>query len=82
MDDAGTWLGEKQSYQVKGTHDWTRIQTVVDNAPANTKKIRVSVGLNAGTGTAYFDGIQLEKGSVLSAYNLVENAGFEQKMDA
>lgn len=46
------------------------------------KKIRVSVGLNAGTGTAYFDGIQLEKGSVLSAYNLVENAGFEQKMDA
>jgi hypothetical protein len=25
----------------------------------------VSVGLNSGSGTAYFDGVQLEKGTVL-----------------
>lgn len=38
----------------------------------------MSVGLNVGSGTAYFDGIQLEKGTVLSAYNLVDNSSFER----
>lgn len=42
------------------------------------QRIKVSVGLNAGTGTAYFDGVQLEKGTSLSAYNLVENSSFER----
>ncbi|MGM0879095.1 MAG: DNRLRE domain-containing protein [Bacillota bacterium] len=78
LDSTGAWISEKPAYQLKGTHDWTRIQAVVDNVPANTANIRVSVGLNAGTGTAYFDGIQLEKGTVLSTYNLVGNSSFER----
>ncbi|TDL76108.1 DNRLRE domain-containing protein [Peribacillus frigoritolerans] len=82
LDSTGTWISEKPAYQLKGTHDWTRIQAVVDNVPANTANIRVSVGLNAGTGTAYFDGIQLEKGTVLSAYNHVENSSFERNTGA
>jgi RHS repeat-associated protein len=79
FDTAGNWLGQQVSYQLAGTQDWTRIQTVVDNIPANTVNINVAVGLNAGSGTAYFDGIQLEKGTVLSAYNLVENSSLERK---
>lgn len=78
LDSTGAWISEKPAYQLKGTQDWTRIQAVIDSVPANTAYIRVSVGLNAGSGTAYFDGIQLEKGTVLSAYNLVDNSSFER----
>jgi hypothetical protein len=41
FNSTGRWLGEQQAYQLKGTHDWTRIQAVVDNVPANTANIRV-----------------------------------------
>ncbi|WP_251032308.1 RHS repeat domain-containing protein [Mesobacillus foraminis] len=75
------WLGQKISYGLKGTHDWTRVQAVVKDLPENTSTIRISVGMDAGTGTAYFDGIQLEKGSVVGAYNLVDNSSFERKLN-
>lgn len=78
FDDQNNWLGQEFSSGLKGTHDWTRLQTVIDNVPTNTKKISVAVGLNAGSGTAYFDGVQMEKGTTLSAYNLVENSSFEK----
>ncbi|WP_260472071.1 DNRLRE domain-containing protein [Bacillus canaveralius] len=81
FDDQNNWLGQSSSPQLKGTHDWTRLQAVIDTAPANTTKISVSAGLNPGTGTAYFDGVQLEKGTTISAYNLVENSSFERDTD-
>ena len=57
-DSLNNWLGQQTAYQLQGTHDWTRVQAVVDSVPTNTTQIKVLVGLNAGTGTAYFDGIQ------------------------
>jgi RHS repeat-associated protein len=81
FDGQNNWLGQEFSSSLKGTHDWTRLQTVIDNVPTNTKKISVAVGLNAGSGTAYFDGIQLEKGTTLASYNLVENSSFEKYQD-
>ncbi len=81
-DVNGNWLGQQTAYQLQGTNDWTRVQAVVDNIPANTAKIQATVGLNAGSGTAYFDGVQLEKGAVLSAYNLVDNSSFERDSNA
>jgi YD repeat-containing protein len=81
FDDQNNWLGQEFSSSVKGSQDWTRLQTVIDSVPANTKKITVAVGLNAGSGTAYFDGIQLEKETTLSAYNLVDNSSFERYQD-
>jgi RHS repeat-associated protein len=78
LDSTGGWISEKQAYTLKGTQDWTRIQAVIDSVPANTASIRVSVGLSAGSGTAYFDGVQLEKGTTLSAYNFVDNSSFER----
>jgi RHS repeat-associated protein len=77
-DNNNNWLGQSASNCIKGTNDWTRLQAVVNTIPANTTKIRATVGMNAGTGTAYFDGVQLEKGTVLSAYNLVDNSSFER----
>jgi len=65
------------SFGLKGSQDWTRVQAVVSDVPDQTDTILVSFGLNAGAGTAYFDGVQLEKGSTLAAYNLVENSSFE-----
>ncbi len=76
------WISQQVSYALKGTHDWTRVQAVVDSIPAGTAKIKVSVGMDPGTGTAYFDGIQLEKGTVLSAYNLLDNSSFERDANA
>ncbi len=81
-NDVNTWLGQKTAYKLKGTHDWTRVQEVIDTVPSGTTKIRTSVGMDAGTGTATFDGIQLEKGTVVSSYNLVENAGFERDVNS
>ncbi|WHX59892.1 DNRLRE domain-containing protein [Peribacillus frigoritolerans] len=81
FDDQNNWLGQEFSSGLKGTHDWTRLQTVIDNVPANTKKISVAVGLNAGSGTANFEGVQLEKGTNLSAYNLVDNSSIERYQD-
>jgi RHS repeat-associated protein len=80
FDDSNNWLGFSMSYGIKGTHDWARLQLVIDNenVPSGTKKIRVAVGMDASLGTAYFDGVQIEKGTVLGAYNLVENSSFER----
>ncbi|WP_240903755.1 DNRLRE domain-containing protein [Chengkuizengella sediminis] len=72
------WLGQTFSYGLKGTHDWTRMQAVIDDVPANTAYIRAGLDFGPGTGKAYFDGIQIEKGTILSAYNLVENSSFEK----
>ncbi|WP_207671425.1 hypothetical protein [Clostridium thermarum] len=77
-DANNVWKGHTYGYYLKGTHDWTRVFAAIDSAPAGTTQIAASVGMNAGAGTAYFDGIQLEKGTIVSAYSLVENAGFEK----
>lgn len=75
---SNTWLGQRNSYGLTGTHDWTRLQTVISDIPAGTVKIRLSAALDAGQGTAYFDAIQFEKGNVVSAYNQIENSSFEK----
>ncbi|QUI24512.1 DNRLRE domain-containing protein [Vallitalea pronyensis] len=76
------WLGQEFGNALKGTHDWTRIHSIINEIPAGTSKVRASVGLNAGTGAVYFDGIQLEKGSIVSKYNFIDNAGFEKDVDS
>ncbi|MHB1452994.1 MAG: RICIN domain-containing protein [Saccharofermentanales bacterium] len=38
----------------------------------------VFVGLFNSTGTAYIDGVQMEKGASMNQYNLVENSSFER----
>jgi RHS repeat-associated protein len=78
LDASNNWLGQRTSYGITGTHDWARFQTIVTTVPVNTVSLRISVGLDPGQGTAYFDSIQLEKGNVVSAYNLIENSSFER----
>lgn len=78
LNASGNSIGQTYAYGLRGTHDWTRVHVVTGTPPIGTASIRVAVGLNdADTGTAYFDGIQLEMGYVLSAYNFVNNPSFE-----
>ena len=55
---------------------WRRV-SVTFTVPSNSNKIRVNIALKAATGTAYFDGIQLEKAKTAGSYNLLENSSFE-----
>jgi RHS repeat-associated protein len=83
LSSSGNVIAEKVSYQLTGTHDWTRVQVAIHDLPnmSVVTHLRVSVEIDSGSGTAYFDGIQLEKGAVLSSYNLLENGGFDRDED-
>lgn len=57
---------------------WRRI-SVTFTTEADAERIRAGMAIINATGTAYFDGLQLEEGSTLSAYNMIENPSFEKK---
>ena len=79
-DINGNWIGEINSTRIGGTTDWTKVQLILGshNVPAGTHAIYAGVTRTPSTGTSWFDAIQLEVGSIESAYNLVENASFEK----
>lgn len=54
---------------------WRRISYTFTLSTTTT--LCVGGGIRSATGTAYFDCFQLEKGSYVSDYNLVENGGFD-----
>ncbi len=49
--------------------------------PEDTESVSVYLLLRNATGTAYFDGLQLESGSSRNSYNMLENSSFEQVSD-
>lgn len=55
---------------------WQRVSKTF-TVPSNSSKTRVNLALRQSTGTAYFDGIQLEEYSVANDCNLLENGGLE-----
>jgi RHS repeat-associated protein len=64
----------KETQGINGTKDWQRIQhtfTVPSDAADGSVCIRVN--LLQETGTAYFDSMQLETGSIANRYNLIDN---------
>lgn len=66
-----------ESQNVSGTAEWERIEvkfSVPGDSASNT--VYVAAGITEETGVAYFDALQLEKGSIANRYNLVENADF------
>ena len=56
---------------------WQRVSTTF-KVPENSSKTRINLALKQSTGTAYFDGIQLESYTVANNYNMLENSGFEK----
>ncbi|MBS3902641.1 MAG: DNRLRE domain-containing protein [Dethiobacter sp.] len=78
-NSSGAWLGEVVGTRLGGTRDWTRLHLAVnsENLPAGTAFLGAGFTTTPMTGTVYFDDAQLEKGTVLTNYNLVENSGME-----
>ena len=63
---------------VTGTTDWTRYSvsfTIPSNSASSTAYIYAF--LWGSTGTAYFDCLQLEEGSIANRYNIIDNADFD-----
>ena len=60
-----------------GINDGWQKLSVTFTVPTGVTRCYVAFGFDSAKGTAYFDGVQLEKGDVANDYNLIENAGFE-----
>ncbi len=56
---------------------WQRV-SVTFTVPDNSKYTKINLALCGSTGTAYFDGIQVENYNVANDYNMLENAGLEE----
>jgi len=83
-NSSGSFLGEVKSPQLKTANDWTRLNLVLtpDQVPVGTAKIKPALAMDAASGTACFDGIQLEEGANQSAYNYLSNSSFERDANA
>lgn len=74
QDNAGAWV-RVDSNCISGTNDWARYElkfTLPSDSASNIVYARA--GIIEEIGTAYFDCLQLEEGSIANRYNLVENA--------
>lgn len=75
-------FNQYNSEHITGTTDkninngWQRIYTTF-TVPENTTNSCVYLAVRGTTGTAYFDGVQLEDGDVPNKYNLLQNSNFE-----
>jgi len=75
-NSADTWL-ETQSSYVSGSNDWERVQvTFTIPSDATSAVVIVRTAIANESGTAYFDCLQLEDGSIANRYNLIENPDF------
>ena len=74
-DSSGNIVFEK-SEKINTVKDWQK-STLTFNYPSNAQgDFKVYVGIQNATGTAYFDGIQLEEGETANTFNLIENSNF------
>lgn len=55
---------------------WQRVSKTF-TIPNNSNYTRLNLALRKSTGTAYFDGIQIEEYGIANDVNLLENSGFE-----
>ena len=63
-----------------GTNGWKRI-SLTFTVPSGTTYVSVYGGLSYANGTAWFDCFQLETGSVMNPYNMLENNDFLYSSD-
>ncbi len=61
----------------KINNGWRRL-SVTTTLPSDATGVYAFLELRSVTGTAYFDGLQLETGSVANSCNLLENSSFEK----
>ncbi|WP_457945427.1 DNRLRE domain-containing protein [Caproiciproducens sp. LBM24188] len=73
--NGSTSLGTVNGKGLSGDNDWQR-NSVTFTVPTGTTRTEVYCGLSYANGTAWFDCLQLETGSVMNLYNMLENSDF------
>lgn len=78
----GTWTKFYSDYVYGNTdasidNGWQRV-SVTFTVPTNSQMTRINLALAGETGTAYFDGLQVESYLNVNDYNMLENSGFEK----
>ncbi|MDV3426779.1 MAG: DNRLRE domain-containing protein, partial [Bacillota bacterium] len=64
-----------RSEHLTGTNDWTRLQvTFTLPSDSTSTSVLFRVGLENESGTAYFDCMQAEDGTIANRYNILENS--------
>lgn len=75
----GQYVSSNWAEHTAKTDGWER-KSVTFNVPSGCQ-VRLIVGFSAGgSGTVWYDDLQLEKGEGTSTFNLVENSGFTNNM--
>lgn len=78
----GDYSLQYYKHNIISNNSFTRYFVTVDlTGQSGSQTFGVIVGIERAKGVAYFDGLQLEEGSSVNSYNLVENAGFEDTTD-
>ncbi len=78
----GTWTKFYSDYVYGNTdasidNGWQRV-SVTFTVPTNSQMTRINLALAGETGTAYFDGLQVESYLNVNDYNMLENSGLEK----
>lgn len=76
----GTETIIKYSEFVTGNKDWDKYSITFDYPSDASWGVGIGVGITNTTGTAYFDGIQVEEGNAANTYNLIENSNFSNAL--
>ena len=66
---------------MKVNDGWRRV-SVTFTTPSDIEYVRFNGIIRGATGSAYFDGLQLEEGSTPSPYNMMENGDMERVSDS
>ena len=77
------WIFNEYS-RLTGTHDWTKRQLTFTTGHSTSFVLVFLEVVHEQLdtrGSAWFDHIQIERGHVSTAYNLVENSSFEEGLD-
>ncbi|MBE6885676.1 MAG: hypothetical protein E7486_01900, partial [Ruminococcaceae bacterium] len=70
----GSWAFHR-SNPIKSASDWTRVSHTY-TVPDDVVELYVTLGFENASGTAYFDNVQVEKGTVVNQYNMLDNGHF------
>ena len=80
-DSSGSYTRSYSDYitgsSATGYNEGWRKVSLTFTVPENAQEVRVYTLLRNATGTAYFDGLQLEIGNAANPYSLLDNASFE-----
>ncbi len=81
FDDGETILSTYSEY-ITGTTDtainngWRRL-SITFTVPTGATSTRINLAIRKSTGTAWFDGIQVETGTSVNKFNMIENSSME-----